>query len=87
MELNKFINRLKNSLTSLWHHKIFRIAILVNFFFLILSLTLTLTVFRNRNDFLVYYSVGEVFINDIRNQEVGHFSYSPQPEVLFIVKV
>jgi len=89
MELNKFINRLKNSLTSLWHHKIFRIAILVNFFFLILSLILTLTVFRNRNDFLVYYSVGEVFINDInelynRANYLWPFRYFPLSAILFV---
>ncbi len=67
MELNKLTNTLKFSFRELWQQKIFRFAILFNIFYLILSIILTLTVFRNQNDFLVYYEVGEVVLRDIND--------------------
>ncbi|MFX1365691.1 MAG: glycosyltransferase 87 family protein [Promethearchaeota archaeon] len=59
------INRIKKMFRDLWKYKIFRYAILINIFYFILSLILTLFFLRNRNDFLVYYEGGKVFINNV----------------------
>ncbi len=89
MESFKFLYRLKNKFLDLWYHKIFRIAILVNLIFLVVSIALNLTILRNNNDFLVYYTVGEVFINDInelysRANYLWPFRYFPLSAILFI---
>ena len=80
----KFISRFK----SLWKYKIFRITVLLQSGYFILSLILTLTIFRNQNDFLVYYKVGEVFVNDITNLYTADynwpFRYFPISALLFI---
>jgi len=59
--------------------------------YFIASLALTLTVFRNQNDFRVYFRVGEVFINDIRGlydplNFIGMwpFRYFPLSGLLFV---
>jgi 4-amino-4-deoxy-L-arabinose transferase-like glycosyltransferase len=56
--------------------------------YLIVSLILTLTVFRNQNDFLVYFEVGEVFVKDINNlynaNYLWPFRYFPISAVFFV---
>lgn len=47
-------------------------------------------ILKKHNVDVVDYSInkqGKVFIKDIRNQQVGNFSYSPQLEVLFVVEI
>ena len=89
MELKKAIDTLKFSLRDLWQQKVFRFAILINVFYLVISLVLTLTIFRNQNDFLVYYKVGEVFVNDInelynRAKYLWPFRYLPISALFFV---
>ena len=89
MELKQSIFRLKERFGVLWQQKIFRYAVIIHVFYLLLSLFLTLTIFRERNDFLVYYTVGEVFMNDInelynRTKYLWPFRYFPISAILFV---
>jgi hypothetical protein len=58
----------------------------VLYFFI--SLILTLVIFRNHNDFLVYYKVGDVFINDVTDLYTADynwpFRYFPLSALLFV---
>ncbi|MFW9880117.1 MAG: glycosyltransferase 87 family protein [Candidatus Thorarchaeota archaeon] len=89
MNLNTFINKTKKRFIELWNFKIFRYAVLIHGFYFILSLILTLVFFREQNDFLVYYKVGEVFIYDInelynRVNYLWPFRYLPISAILFV---
>ena len=64
---NKYLRKVYRRLRELWEYDIFRYALLIHGFYLILSFILTLVFFREQNDFLVYYEVGKVFITDINN--------------------
>jgi hypothetical protein len=52
---------------NLLRHKWFKAAISINLIYLIIAIFLTLTVFKDFNDFSVYYQVGGQFITDISN--------------------
>jgi len=52
---------------NLYKNKWFKTAFYINAAYLIIAIVLTLTIFRNFNDFLVYYQVGGQFIKDINN--------------------
>ena len=74
---------------ELWERKIFRYAIILHGFYFIISLILTLTIFRSKNDFLVYYTVGKVFVTDINElyNRVNYqwpFRYFPLSAVFFV---
>ena len=85
IKLRNKIDRFK----ELWERKIFRYAIILHGFYFIISLILTLTIFRNKNDFLVYYTVGKVFVTDINDlyNRVNYqwpFRYFPLSAVFFV---
>jgi len=85
IKFRKKIDRFK----ELWERKIFRCAIILHGFYFIISLILTLTIFRNQNDFLVYYTVGKVFVTDIndlynRLNYQWPFRYFPLSAVFFV---
>lgn len=90
MHLKQFLIKVKKRFYELWQFKIFKYAIAIHIFYFILALILTLTFFRNRNDFRVYYTVGEVFIKDINNlydranYSTWPFRYFPLSAVLFV---
>ena len=65
MNLNTYIDKIKRRFRELWEIKIFRSALLIHGFYLILSFILTLIFFKDQNDFRVYYRVGELFMTDI----------------------
>ncbi len=89
MNLKEDLFRIKRRLRELWQHKIFRYAIIVHGFYFILSIILTLIFLRDKNDFLVYYKVGKVFINDINDlynpaNYKWPFRYLPLSAILFV---
>ena len=91
MKLEDFYRRVKNRIQELWRYKIFKYAIVLHGMYFFISLILTLTVFRNQNDFRVYYRVGEVFINDINGLydpinyiDMWPFRYFPLSGLLFV---
>ncbi|MFX1469761.1 MAG: glycosyltransferase family 87 protein [Promethearchaeota archaeon] len=88
MNLKLFYKKINKRFRELWEYKIFRFTIIIHFFYFILSIFLTLIFFRNQNDFLVYYKVGEVFITDINNlytaEYLWPFRYLPISATLFI---
>jgi hypothetical protein len=63
----KYLGRIKKRFKELWEFPIFRFALIIHGFYLLLSFVLTLIFLRDMNDFLVYYEVGKVFITDINN--------------------
>lgn len=86
---SKYLRNIYRRFRELWGYHIFRYAILVQGFYLILSFILTLIFFREQNDFLVYYEVGKVFITDINNlyNRVNYlwpFRYLPISAILFV---
>ncbi|MFW9826820.1 MAG: glycosyltransferase family 87 protein [Candidatus Thorarchaeota archaeon] len=89
MAENKYLRKVYRRLRELWEYDIFRYALLIQFFYLILSLILTLIFLRGMNDFLVYYEVGKVFITDINNlynraNYLWPFRYLPISAILFV---
>ncbi len=69
--------RLKKKITrfvELWEYKIFKFAIIINFLYLIISIVIS---FIDKNsDFLVYYSVGKIFLENI-NEIYNPLNYPP----------
>jgi len=91
MKLEDFFHRVKNRIQELWRYKIFKYAIVLHGLYFFISLILTLTVFRDQNDFRVYYRVGEVFINNINGLydpinyvDMWPFRYFPLSGLLFV---
>ncbi|MFW9990391.1 MAG: hypothetical protein ACFFC3_17245, partial [Candidatus Odinarchaeota archaeon] len=72
------INRIKKRFWEFWKFKIFRYAVIIHVFYFILSLILTLVFLRDRNDFLVYYEGGKVFINNL-NELYNNNNYTRWP--------
>ncbi|MBD3256579.1 MAG: DUF2029 domain-containing protein [Candidatus Lokiarchaeota archaeon] len=75
---------------ELWHeNKILRFAIVVHLGYFVVSLVLVLTILREQNDFLIFYTAGGVFfnnINDLYNQKyyIWDFRYFPLSAMLFV---
>lgn len=78
MNLKFKIIQAKNRFKELLEYKIFRYAIILHIFYIIFALVLTLVFLRDQNDFLVYYRVSEVFLDDINNL------YNPPPPIEYI---
>jgi len=82
---SKIIQRIK----ELWEHKIFRYAIILNVFYFILSIILFFAYYQEKNDFIIFYKVGNIFINDIENlynqtEYLWDFRYLPLSALFFI---
>ncbi len=82
---SKIIHRIK----ELWEHKIFRYAIILNIFYFLLSIILFFAFFQEKNDFIIFYNVGNIFINDIENlynqtYYLWDFRYLPLSALFFI---
>jgi len=85
LALNKMLKLMKKA----WNYKTFRIGVIINAIYLIISIVLTLTSLRNFNDFQVYYKVGEVFINNIndlynKSNYYWPFRYFPLSALFFV---
>lgn len=82
---SKIIQRIK----ELWEHKILRYAIILNIFYFLLSIILFFAFFQEKNDFIIFYNVGNIFINDIENlynqtYYLWDFRYLPLSALFFI---
>ncbi|MEE9376723.1 MAG: glycosyltransferase family 87 protein [Candidatus Lokiarchaeia archaeon] len=81
----KIFHRIK----ELWEQKIFRYALILHSFYFILSIILFFAVYQEKNDFIIFYNVGNIFINDIENlynqtYYLWDFRYFPLSALFFI---
>ena len=81
----RVINRIK----ELWKHSILRYAILIHLFYFTLSIILFFLFLKEKNDFLIFYRVGEIFLNDTENlynqaNYLWDFRYFPLSALFFI---
>jgi len=81
----KFIKRAR----ELWKHNIFRYALILHLFYFILSIVLFFIIYRDKNDFIIFYKVGDIFLNDIENlynqtYYLWDFRYFPLSALFFI---
>jgi len=67
MIVKQTIAKIKSRIRELWEYNIFRYAVLIHCGYFIISIILTLFLFREQNDFLVYYEVGEVALRNIND--------------------
>ena len=87
-----FVNLLisvKRKFKRFWEEKIFRIAVLLHLFYYILSIILFFTVLSEKNDFLIFYESGKIFLNDINNlynqtYYLWDFRYFPLSALFFV---
>ncbi|MBA7494292.1 hypothetical protein ES702_04867 [subsurface metagenome] len=82
---SKIIHRIK----ELWEQKIFRYALILHSFYFILSIILFFAFYQEKNDFIIFYNVGNIFINDIENlynqtYYLWDFRYFPLSALFFI---
>ncbi|MFX1477687.1 MAG: glycosyltransferase family 87 protein [Promethearchaeota archaeon] len=81
----KYINRIK----ELWEQNIFRYALILHIFYFTLSIILFFAFFEEKNDFVIFYNVGNIFLNDIENlynqtYYLWDFRYFPLSALFFI---
>ncbi len=79
------IHRIK----ELWEHKVFRYALILHSFYFILSIILFFAFNQEKNDFIIFYNVGKIFLNDIENlynqtYYLWDFRYLPLSALFFI---
>ncbi len=87
-----FVNLLisvKRKFNRFWEEKIFRIAVLLHLFYYFLSIILFFTVLSEKNDFLIFYKSGKIFLNDINNlynqtYYLWDFRYFPLSALFFV---
>lgn len=89
MFIRSTITRIKNRSYQLLRFKILQCAIIIHLFYFFLSILLVLVFFREQNDFLVYYTAGGVFLNDIKNLYVQenylwNYRYFPLSAIFFV---
>ena len=88
MIVKQTLVKIKNRLRVLWEYNIFKYTILIHSGYFIFSIILTLVFFRQQNDFLVYYEVGEVVlrnINDLYTEPYNWpFRYLPLSALYFV---
>ncbi|MFW9783597.1 MAG: glycosyltransferase 87 family protein [Candidatus Heimdallarchaeota archaeon] len=88
MIISQIFVQIKNRLGELWNYNIIRYTLLIHGLYFILSILITLFFFRNQNDFLVYYEVGEVVLTDINNLYTTTynwpFRYLPLTSLYFV---
>ncbi len=79
----------KRKFSRFWEEKIFRIAVLLHLFYYTLSIILFFTVLSEKNDFLIFYESGKIFLNDISNlynqtYYLWDFRYFPLSALFFV---
>jgi len=81
--------RILNRIKELWKHKIFRYALILHSFYFLLSIVLFFLLYKEKNDFIIFYNVGDIFLNDIENlynqtNYLWDFRYFPLSALFFI---
>ena len=91
MNYKVMFDNTKKRLAELWEFKPFKYAILLQFFYFLLSLFVTLFILRTQSDFYVYYKVGEIYVNNPNNlynpafyTDIWPFRYFPLSALLFV---
>ncbi|MCK4284879.1 MAG: DUF2029 domain-containing protein [Candidatus Lokiarchaeota archaeon] len=88
MIVKQSLTKIKDRIKVLWEYNIFRYTVLIHVGYFIVSIILTLVFFRQQNDFLVYYEVGEVVlrnINDLYTEPYNWpFRYLPLSALYFV---
>ncbi|MHA2390840.1 MAG: glycosyltransferase 87 family protein [Promethearchaeota archaeon] len=82
-------SRLITRAKYLWEQKLFRYAVILHFFYFFLSIFLFFFIYKEKNDFLIFYNVGDIFLNDIENLYnqafyLWDFRYFPLSAFFFI---
>ncbi len=89
MTLKVLFIRVFNKLKEFWNEKIFRYAILVQIFYVLLSIILFFLFLYQKNDFVIFYESGKIFLTDIENlynqaNYLWDFRYFPLSALFFI---
>jgi len=89
MTLKVLFIRVFNKLKEFWNEKIFRYAILVQIFYVLLSIILFFLFLYQKNDFVIFYESGKIFLTDIENlynqaNYLWDFRYFPLSAFFFI---
>jgi len=88
MTVKQALAKITNRIKVLWEYNIFRYTVLVHGGYFIVSIILTLFFFREQNDFLVYYEVGEVVLRNINDLYTDlyrwPFRYFPLSALYFV---
>ena len=83
------IPRFKTRVKHLWEQKVFRLAVILHVFYFFLSIILFFLIYKEKNDFIIFYNVGDIFLNDIENlynqaYYFWDFRYFPLSALFFI---
>ncbi|MBY8990627.1 MAG: DUF2029 domain-containing protein [Candidatus Lokiarchaeota archaeon] len=83
------IPRFKTRVKHLWEQKVFRLAVILHVFYFFLSIILFFLIYKEKNDFIIFYNVGDIFLNDIENlynqaYYLWDFRYFPLSALFFI---
>ncbi|MFW9823731.1 MAG: glycosyltransferase family 87 protein [Candidatus Thorarchaeota archaeon] len=85
----RILPQIKERIKILWGYKIFKYTLLIHGGYFIASIFLTLFLFREMNDFLVYYEVGGVVLRDINDLYIETynwpFRYFPLSALYFVL--
>lgn len=89
MNLENKITNLREEFLRLWKYRFFKVAILVQIGYIIVSFILFFTIFYTQNDFTVFYNAGNRFIFNIDNlytQENSDFffRYFPLSAIFYV---
>ena len=89
MTLTVLFIRVFKKLKEFWNEKIFRYAILVQIFYVLLSTILFFLFLYQKNDFVIFYESGRIFLTDIENlynqaNYLWDFRYFPLSAFFFI---
>ena len=89
MTLKVLFIRVFNKLKEFWNERIFRYAILVQLFYVLLSIILFFLFLYQKNDFVIFYESGKIFLTDIENlynqaNYLWDFRYFPLSAFFFI---
>ena len=85
----KFKSEFLAKLKELWDQKIVKYAIIIHIFYFVLATALFFMFYREKNDFIIFYNAGDIFINDINNlynqsNYLWDFRYFPLSALFFI---
>ena len=48
---------------ELWEQRLFRYAVIIHLFYFFLSIILFFLFYQEKNDFIIFYKVGDIFLN------------------------